>query len=103
MVRLYPRVLDMDAQEIALRLLDLKEHLPATNVLSMVETAPAAFLQGTRTQVTQQVAAAAALLRAGLVGARLERMYEEVPTLLLEPLESLQVCVCVWGGGLSDI
>lgn len=57
----------------------------------MVETAPAALLDGTRQQVTRQVAAAAAVLRAGLVGARLERMFEEVPTVLMEPVESLQV------------
>lgn len=57
----------------------------------MVETAPGTLLQGTRQQVSRQVQAAAATLRAGLVGAQLERMFEEVPTLLMEPVESLQV------------
>lgn len=85
----------------ALEHTSFQEHLPGTDVLTMVESAPAAFFQGTRTQVTQQVGAAAALLRKGLRGAQLERMYEEVPTLLMEPLESLQVGgLDVWVGSV---
>lgn len=93
MARRFPAVLCMDPADILQRLLLLKGILPGCDVLLMVETAPQLLLSGEPAAITQQVGAAAHVLREGLEGANLQRMFEDDPAILFEPPASLQAGV----------
>lgn len=91
LIRKCPQMLEMDRQELMLRLVAIKNLFPGSNVARMVELAPAAFLDGPWPPKEQQLEAASRLLRQELHGADNDFMFQEDPIILFEPIPSLQV------------
>ncbi|PSC67249.1 hypothetical protein C2E20_9056 [Micractinium conductrix] len=90
LVRKCPRLLEMERGDLILRLVGMKDLFPLSDVARMVELAPGPFLEGAWHPKAEQLAAAAALLRAELAGAEVDFMFQEDPAILFEPLDSLE-------------
>lgn len=91
LIRRCPQMLEMERQELIVRLVGMKVLFPGADVACMVELAPAAFLDGPWPPKAQQLEAANQLLQKELDGADLNCMYQEDPMILFEPVESLRV------------
>lgn len=93
-IKKYPRIVDMDRNQLTLRLVSMKSLFPKSDVARMVELAPDEFLgQNDWTIVENQIECAAEVLREGLVGADVDFLFQEDPLLLFENTEHLEVGV----------
>jgi hypothetical protein len=89
-----PAAGDMSSLDLMMRIVDLKELFPTTNVARMVELLPSAFLgdQSEQWKVTLgNLKCTSQLLREGLQGADCDAIFEADPTILFESPESIQL------------
>eukprot|EP00879_Flechtneria_rotunda_P010252 GHRR01010718.1.p1 GENE.GHRR01010718.1~~GHRR01010718.1.p1 ORF type:complete len:250 (+),score=72.58 GHRR01010718.1:126-875(+) len=88
----YPKVLSMPFDEVARRLLLLKQLLPNCDVARMVEQQPSLLLGCDAKYLAGVVQPCLAALTAGLPGADIAEMIQEDPRLIFEDLQSSQWC-----------
>lgn len=81
----YPPLLDMPPEELALRMVGLKQLLGGCDVPLLVEREPALFLAPSQQEVACQVQRGMALLQQGLAGADLHQVIMLDPALLFMP------------------
>ena len=88
-VRRYPGLLDMDVEELALRVVEIKQVVHMCDVSLLVERAPRAFFEAEDVaQLTVDLDRRVRLLCENLPGANLTIMLHEDPMLLFDPIES---------------
>ena len=87
-----PAVGKLSSRNLMMRIVDLKELFPSTNVARMVELLPTAFLGDNAWEETlENLRRTSQLLREGLFGADVDAIFEADPTILFESPESIEL------------